>query len=177
MKSARYPVYIVAGAPGAGKSTVVEAWLAAESAYMIFDIDWLASPVSALIGSDLRQLPQAWPAYAQLWFEVIHAALRNGQRIVFFTPNDPADFLAFAVPDWCDPLHWLLLDCSDDIRRKRLSARQDWTEGQVDEALQDAAGLRRQLDTILDSSLLSVDETLAGILAWLGCLNAGDPLS
>ena len=162
-----YSLPVITGAPGSGKSTLVQALHKFETPFAFFDIDWLAAPASALIGTDISSDPTAWQPYSQLWFEVLHASLRNGQRPVFFTPNDPSDFKIYGVPKWIDQLDWLLLDCPDEIRCRRLTRRLHWTTAQTDEALEDAAILRRQVPNVLDTSTHSTSEAAEFILAWL----------
>ena len=96
-------LHVVTGAPGAGKSTTVEALLTLESAFVFFDIDWLAAPASALYGRDIRFAPESWGPYGELWFSVLHAAFQNGQTPVLFTPADPSDYEG-ALPEWCGGL-------------------------------------------------------------------------
>ncbi len=51
-------LYLVTGAPGAGKSTTVEAMLRLNSEILVFDMDWLLDAASRLAGQDIRFAPQ-----------------------------------------------------------------------------------------------------------------------
>jgi len=84
----KYPLCIVTGAPGSGKSTTLNAFLELHSGYIAFDIDWLAEAASNLAAKDIYSDPSTWKPYTALWFEVLHAVYKNGQIPVFFTPND-----------------------------------------------------------------------------------------
>jgi len=95
----KYSLYLVAGAPGAGKSTTVEALLRVDSAFVFFDIDWLAAPASALFGHDIRFAPESWKPYGELWFSVLHAVVQNGRVPVLFTPGDPSDYEGKELPN------------------------------------------------------------------------------
>lgn len=159
-------LYFVTGAPGAGKSTTVEALLAFGSAFVFFDSDWLAAPASALYGQDIRFQPASWQPYGELWFSVLHALFQNGRVPVLFTPGDPGDYKRNALPNWCSGLEWLLLDCDDDTRLARLQ-RRGWEEARSGEALQDAAVLRALVSRRIDTGKLSPEEVAERVLVWL----------
>jgi hypothetical protein len=133
---------IVTGAPGAGKSAAVEAFLKLRTEHLAFDIDWLAAPASDLAGSAIYFDASTWPAYNRVWFEVLHAVHRNGQTPVLFAPLDEDDLRTSGFPDWCDGIRWLLLDCADHVRTQRLAAR-SWDDERIAEAITDADLLRR----------------------------------
>ena len=163
----QYPLYIVTGAPGAGKSTVLEAFLRLDTGYIAFDIDWLAGTATELAGKDIYTDPSTWPPYGALWFEVLHAIHKNGRTPVFFAPTDPDDIERYGQPAWCDGIAWLLLDCDDGTRRGRLMQRPDWTDAMVREALEDARVLRDAVDLHLDTGNLSPAEVAGRIQDWL----------
>ena len=127
----RHLVYIVTGAPGSGKSTGLQAFMRCPSRYIAFDMDWLLTSASALIGKDLRMEASAWPPYNALWLEVLHAVHSNGRAAVLFAPVNTSDLPMEALPDWCGGVEWLLLDCPDAVRRARLADRAGWTEAML----------------------------------------------
>lgn len=160
-----YTLYFVTGAPGSGKTTVVEALLSRRSDFVFFDIDWLAEPASTLVGQDIRFAPETWPAYGEVWFGVLHAIFNNGLRPVLFTPADPSDF-AEPLPAWCAGIKWLLLDCNDDTRVERLR-RRGWEETRLEEALGDARALRRMVGERVDTGSMSPEDVASAVLEWL----------
>jgi hypothetical protein len=60
---------------------------------------------------------------------------------------------------------WLLLDCDDDTRRRRLAGRPDPTE--CAEAVADAAEYRNRGLDRLDTSGLSPDDAAGRVAAWI----------
>jgi hypothetical protein len=164
---------IVTGAPGAGKTAALEAFLALRAPFVAWDIDWLLAPGSALAGLDIRTTAAAWPAYNSLWLEVLHGLIRNGATPVLFAPLDPRDLPAGTVPSWCGGVRWLLLDCSDKERIRRLAARGDQAGVQA-EALADATFLRSAIPDQVDTEGLSPAEVAARVLTWL---REGSPVS
>lgn len=163
----KHTLFVVTGAPGSGKSTAAEAFIQLRTQYLAFDIDWLGVAASNLAGKDIFSDQSTWRPYGALWFEVLHAVLRNGRVPVFFAPNDPSDFESHGLPEWCGGVEWLLLDCDDAIRRERLGRRSGWTAAMVEEALEDARVLREMVPTRVDTARQSPDEVASSILGWL----------
>ena len=85
-------LHIVTGAPGAGKSTALTAFLGLQSDYVAFDMDWLTVPGSDLAGKDIIFDQTTWKPYNALWFEVLHSIHKNGKIAVFFAPTSPQDY-------------------------------------------------------------------------------------
>jgi broad-specificity NMP kinase len=156
---------IVAGAPGAGKSAALAAFLDLDPPFMAFDIDWLIESSSALAGSDIHFDEASWPAYRALWLDVLRGVVRNGHQAVLFAALAPAD-LPEPPPVWCGRISWLLLDCSDEIREERLRAR-GWGDGRVREALNDAAELRSALPTVIRTDDGRPETTADEVARWL----------
>lgn len=167
MDSAKPNLYIVTGAPGAGKSTAVAAFLRLTTDYIAFDIDWLAAPASALAGKSIYTDPTTWTPYNTLWFDVLHTIYRNGKTPVLFAPLTPDDILTTGQPAWCQSITWLLLDCDDQTRRTRLAHRPGWTETMIADALADADLLRQMIPHQIDTGRLSLGEVAAQVVAWL----------
>lgn len=160
-------LHIVTGAPGAGKTTTLDALLRCASPHLAFDIDWLADAGSRLAGSDIWQDRAAWPAYNALWFEILHSVHKNGKIAIFFAPLDLRDVAEQGQLDWCGRIEWLLLDCDDATRRARLARRAGWGAARIAEALADAQILREQIPARIDTGLTPPDAAAAAILAWV----------
>ncbi|MCB8962248.1 MAG: hypothetical protein H6651_18200 [Ardenticatenales bacterium] len=163
-----YTLLVVAGAPGSGKTTAVAQLLAIGTPFTVLDIDWLIDNASALAGQDIHFAPATWPAYNALWFDFLYALLRNGQQPIFFTTGR-----LDASPPWCQTVHHLLLDCPPDIQHARLAAR-SWPPERVEEALADAAELREQIATRINTAALSPTAVAAAISRW-ATRRVGDP--
>ncbi|MDP9382201.1 MAG: AAA family ATPase [Chloroflexota bacterium] len=166
----KHKLFIVTGAPGSGKTTAANAFIALRTPYLAFDIDWLGVVGSALAGRDIFFDSSTWEPYGALWFEVLHSVYRNGRVPVFFAPNDPSDFERHGLPDWCDGVEWLLLDCADEVRRERLEGRVGWTDAMVEEAIGDASSLRQTITTRVDTARDTPAQVASSILSWLETL-------
>lgn len=122
----------VLGAPGSGKSTLAPLLAPLLPGHAVLDWDFFIDAAAALAGRDIRQHPETWPAYRELVRTVLSAMAHL--PVVLFTVCTPDE-----LPGW--PIDaWLLLDCTDPERRRRLSqqARPHWP----DEALRDAQEYR-----------------------------------
>ncbi|MDP9311230.1 MAG: hypothetical protein M3R24_10140 [Chloroflexota bacterium] len=172
-----YTLHIVTGAPGAGKSTALNHFLRRHTAYLAFDIDWLLEAASSLVATDIRFAPSTWKSYTTLWFEILGAIHRNGKTPVLFAPIDIHDITRYGQPVWCRRIEWLLLDCSDAIRRQRLAQRPGWTVAMLEEAMMDAQVLRQTVQTTIDTGILSPDEVAGRILRWLAQTRPGEEAS
>ncbi len=108
----------------------------------------------ALAGRDVRRSPDLWEAYRQLVRSVIDL-LRSV----------PTVLLGVCTPDelggWPEA-RWVLLDCDDDERRRRLAGH---PQEEVDSALADAREYRRLHLPVVDTSGRPVDEVTGELAA------------
>jgi len=103
----------VLGAPGSGKSTVAPALAELLPEHVVLDWDDFMAPAAALAGREIRQNPETWPGY----HELVHA-------VVIAMTHVPMVLLGVCTPAELDgwPIDaWVLLDCADDERRRRLT--------------------------------------------------------
>ncbi len=160
--------HIVSGAPGSGKSTILDAFLRRKASGVVaFDMDWLIDSASRLAGSDLRFDEVKWDAYNVIWFDVLSAVSRNNCLPLLFSPIAPSD-LAGNGQLANVGIRWLLLDCPDEVRRNRLTKRNGWNEARIQEAAIDAAQLRQEIaKPTIDTHVNSPTETAKKLADWL----------
>jgi broad-specificity NMP kinase len=154
-------LFVVTGAPGAGKSTVVPELLrlrGSSSKLVVMDMDELLDAKGRLLGIDIADSSAAanWPAYNALWMRITELVRRSGTPMLLLTP---------AVPRELPEGRWLHLDCPDPVRRKRLAAR-GWSEEQITAALADAAELRKLVPRSVSGDG-TPEQSAAKILAWV----------
>lgn len=143
----------VLGAPGSGKSLIVPLLRKLLPDRVVLDWDTFMGPAGDLAGAPIPKTPQTWEPYGRLVRAV-------GEVIL------PADMVLLGVctPDemtgWPDG-PWILLDCSDSVRRHRLAERQDPDE--TAEALSDAASYRTLGLPTVDTTELSPDEVARAV--------------
>ena len=160
------PHYLVTGAPGSGKSTVVAELLRLETSFVTFDIDWLAETAGELAGTSIYFDPAAGKPYLKLWFEVMNSVAKNGQIPLLFTPIDKRD-VAEALGARAASVRWLLLDCTDEVREERLRRRENWTEERIREALEDGRLLRQEGIPRIDTGDKTPLEVARAVIRWM----------
>jgi dephospho-CoA kinase len=158
-------LFVVTGAPGAGKSTVVPELLrlrrttsAGECQLVVMDMDELLDAEGRVLGIDIANSSAAanWPAYNALWLRITELVRRSGTPMLLLTPGVPAQ-----LPEG----RWLHLDCPDAVRRQRLAAR-GWSAEQIAEALADAAEIRKLVPRSVAGDG-TPEESARKILAWV----------
>ena len=102
----------VLGAPGSGKSTIASLLVPLLPAHVVLDWDSFMSPAAMLAGRGIRQHPETWPAYRQLVHTIVGVVAHL--PVVLFTVCTPSELTGWPIDAW------LLLDCTDQERRRRL---------------------------------------------------------
>jgi hypothetical protein len=152
-------LFVVTGAPGSGKSTVVpELVRLSPGTMVVMDMDELLDDHGRLLGIDIASPTAApiWPAYNALWLRITELIRRSGIPVLLLSPVLPTE-----LPEG----RWLHLDIPDAVRRKRLAAR-GWAEAQIAEALADAAEIRKLVPRSVRGDV-SPERSAKGILDWI----------
>jgi energy-coupling factor transporter ATP-binding protein EcfA2 len=106
-------IVAVLGAPGSGKSTVVPLLKGLLPGHVVLDWDAFMMPASVLAGREIRQHPPAWPGYRELVRAAIAAV--GHLPVVLLGVCTPAQLAGWPIDAW------VLLDCADHERRRRLA--------------------------------------------------------
>jgi hypothetical protein len=144
----------VLGAPGVGKTAVAPLLQVALRTYVILDWDDFMEPASELAGRDITRSPSTWPAYRHLVRHVVDT-IQPAPLVMLgvCTPDE--------LNDW-PASRWVLLDCSDDERRRRLAPRMN--PSAAEDAVADASRYRRLGLPRIDTTACTPD-IVAGMLA------------
>jgi hypothetical protein len=159
------PLYLLAGAPAAGKTTLLPELLRLADGLIVMEMDELLED-GALIGVPIA-VPEAapvWPAYDRMWRRIVTMTRRAGHPVLLLCPIPDADDLATGER-WDEPVHWALLDCPDEVRIERLRARGSTREG-IDDALADAAEGRLLIPTVFHVDGEEAAGLAARVLTW-----------
>ena len=155
-------VYVL-GAPGSGKSAVLPMLREALPGWAVLDWDWLMPAVEALTGRPVRQHEDLWDPYAELVRSVVAGLGSVPVLVATVCTPDELDHIDGGWPAG----EWLLLDCDDDERARRLRGRGE-SDDVVASAHGDAAGYRALAMPAVDTSALTTAETAAAVAAWVG---------
>jgi len=168
---ARAPLFAVTGASGSGKSTLLAPLARALAGRCAtFDVDWLLDAAGELSGSQ----PISWPAFSSAWLAVAHGAAQFGLPTVLLGPTVPANLEAQPLRRWLGSIHYLLLDCPDDVRRERIEARPPWRSRDTDEQVSFGRWLRDNIPDRVDTSRGTPEDVAAEVAAWVTARLAGE---
>ncbi|MEU6719094.1 hypothetical protein ABZ897_47165 [Nonomuraea sp. NPDC046802] len=158
------PLFLLAGAPCAGKTTLRPHLLRAADGLVVMEMDELLEE-GKLIGVPIAE-PQAapiWPAYDRMWARIVTMVRRAGHPVLLLLPIPDAGDLTPQGP-WGEA-HWALLDCPDDERMRRLAER-EWAADWAEEAMADAVQGRALISTVFHNGSDDLAGLAARIVAW-----------
>jgi hypothetical protein len=157
-------LFVVTGASGSGKSTVFPLLLdrlAGEC--LVFDVDWLIDPLG-------RAAPDGqvnWPSFRDAWLHVAHGVAQNGLPTLLLAPFFPKQLDDLPGRAWVGDIHYLVPDCPDDERRRRIEARPRWRGRDIGEQTEFGRWLRANLAPVVDTSTMTPAEVADAIVAWV----------
>jgi hypothetical protein len=146
---------IVLGAPGSGTSTIAPILRTLLTRHVVIDWDDLMPAAAALSGRDVRASPDLWAPYRSLVQSIVRTVLPSTDVVVLGVSTRDE------LIDW-PPASWVLVDCNDHERRRRLADR---PRSEVDDAIADAAKYRHLGFPVVDSSGRAVEEVAAKLMA------------
>ncbi|HLQ57420.1 MAG TPA: AAA family ATPase [Streptosporangiaceae bacterium] len=124
------PLFVVTGASGSGKTAIFPALARLLTGRCVtFDFNWMLDAAGALSGGQ----PVAWPAFRDARLAVAHGIAQSGMPTVLLGPLIPGHLNRLANRRWVGEIHYLLLDCPDDLRRRRIEARPAWRRRDIEE--------------------------------------------
>jgi gluconate kinase/ribosomal protein S27AE len=160
-----YPLFVVTGASGTGKSTIAEPLRRRLPDCEVFDTDTILH-VAAL----------GWDTWRNTWLQLAHAIALNGRATVLCGPLVPGHLENLPARRLVGPIYFCNLDCPDTLLAERLRARpawRGWTEERIVDQQRFAAWLRQQIRPTFDTSALSVDAVADRVAGWVRQTLAG----
>jgi energy-coupling factor transporter ATP-binding protein EcfA2 len=118
----KLPLFIVTGASGSGKSTVLPKLQRLMPDFIMFDMDYM-------MGHD-------WETRGTNWLLVARAITNGGHYCVLFGNATPVDFtsLKYYANTNFSHIHYLILHCDNDTRAERLHKR-EWCDEWINYSL------------------------------------------
>ncbi|MGE7879779.1 AAA family ATPase [Peribacillus muralis] len=120
----KFPLFIVTGVSGSGKSITAEELRKVMVGFDVFDMDVIVN------NNDYQTACSNWLKIAY------YNALSGRNTILFGNVPEPYNIHICDHSHFFGPIHYLYLHCNDDVRTQRLHARKVW----------DAVGIQQTLD-------------------------------
>ena len=155
-----FPLFVVTGASGTGKTTITEPLRRAQPGCDVFDTDIILQ-VAAL----------GWDTWRNTWLRLAHAIALNGRVTVLCGSLVPSQLETLPARKLVGPIRFCTLDCPDAVLADRLRARPTWRGTSTEDAIarhqRFAAWLRAHIQPCYDTSQLTPAETAERIAAWI----------
>jgi RNase adaptor protein for sRNA GlmZ degradation len=155
-----FPLFIVTGASGAGKTTITELLRRALPGCDVFDVDIILQ-VAAL----------GWDTWRNTWLRLAHAVALNGRVTVLCGSLMPDQLETLPARKLIGPIRFCLLDCPDAELAGRLRRRSARRGTSTDDAIarhqRFAAWLRANLQPCYGTSQLTPAETAERVATWI----------
>lgn len=154
---------MLSGASGAGKSTVVPFLIERlAGTCIVFDADWLIDPLrGAGSGDDID-----WEAFRDVWLHVTAGVVQNGLAALLVGPFIPEHVEHLRGRARLGDIHFAVLDCPDDIRRRRIEERPAWRSRDVAAQIEFGQWLRTNLAPVFDTEDAEPEGTAAAVAEW-----------
>jgi predicted kinase len=157
------PLFVVTGARGVGKTTITEPLRPLLPGCLVFEAD-LTLHVAAL----------GWETWRNTWLQLAHAAGLGGHPVVLTGSLTPDQLERLPARRLVGPIYFANLDCSDDVRAARLSARPAWrgtsSEAAIAQHQRFAAWLRSIIQPTFDTSAVTPEEVARQVANWVSPL-------
>jgi hypothetical protein len=158
------PLFVVTGASGSGKTTIFPELLRCLAGRcVVFDVDWLIDPLRRAA----KDGEIDWAAFRDAWLYVAHGVAQNGLPTLLLCPFIPEYLEGLPGRAWVGEIHYLVLDCPDDLRRQRIEARPPWRDRDIRAQTEFGRWLRKNLAPVIDTSTQSPAEVAEEVAAWV----------
>ncbi|MBD3921955.1 hypothetical protein H8B09_24550 [Paenibacillus sp. PR3] len=155
-----FPLYIVAGTSGSGKSTTSsEVGVMLGTGYNVYDMDII------VIGQDFQSACNNWIRIAY------YNALNGNTTILFGAVPYPYNIFVCDFIHHFDQPRFLLLHCDRDTRRQRLENRKSWSPNGINQTIAYAEKQHAEFDKarlpIINTSNIPVTQVAQQIKEWV----------
>ncbi len=158
------PGFVVTGASGAGKTAIFPTLVRLlRGRCVTFDVDWLLDAAGVLSGGR----PTTWPGLRDTWLSVVLGVAQAGMPTALLGPLIPEHFEALPARRWVGEIHYLVLDCTDDERRRRIEARPAWRSRDIDEQVRFGQWLRGNIPDRVHTTNGTPEEAAAAVAEWV----------
>lgn len=169
-KFIRSPLFILTGASGVGKTTACLELAAKMKDVVVMDSDILRH-------TEFDQPATNYREYRETWLRVCKYISQAGRPVLLCGVGEPNQFEQCIERRYFSELHYLCLICDDQILASRLRNRPTWRDSSNDEGIKEQVVFNRWLQnnapnteppmTLLDTSEITVDETVEKVERWI----------
>ena len=167
----RFPLFILTGASGAGKSTVCRELVGLlRGKCVVLESDILWGLVPATPEDDYR-------SYHSVWLRLAKNIGQCGFPVVLCGTAVPDQFEACSERRYFSTLYYLALVCDDDDLRKRLTSRPTWRQSHTEDFVEQMVSFNRWLKghaeltvpplTLHDTGACDADESTTAAARWI----------
>jgi len=96
-----------------------------------------------------------------------HSVAQNGLPTLLLAPFIPEHLAKLPGRGWVTDIHYLVLDCPDDERRRRIEARPRWRSRGIEAQTEFGQWLRANLAPVIDTTTISPAEVAETVAAWV----------
>lgn len=153
------PVFVITGASGAGKTTIVAALVGILPHCEVFETDLL-----------LDYAASTWDNLRSTWLMVAHGMALNGRPTVLSGTLLPEQLDRLPARRYVGPIRFCNLDAGDEVLSSRLRARpawRRWDDVRIEEHQAFAAHLRATISPTISTTDRTVSEVAADVAGWV----------
>ena len=169
-KFVRLPLFVISGASGVGKSTICLALAAKTKDFVVMESDILWQP-------EFNEPATGYRNYREMWLRVCKNITQVGKSVILCGSGVPAQFEQCVERRYFTAIHYLALVCRDEVLESRLRSRPSWRGSSNEEYIRTHIAFNRWLKenarhtqppmSLLDTSEISVDETVEAVGNWI----------
>jgi hypothetical protein len=166
----QFPLFVITGASGAGKSAICLALAPALIACICLESD-------ILWRAEFASPDDGYRTYRDLWLRVAKNVGQGGRPVALFGSAVPEQFETCPERRYFTDLHYLALVCNDDLLAQRLRRRPAWRGSGTEERVADMVRFNRWLRenaahtdppmATLDTSVLTVEQAASRTAMWI----------
>jgi broad-specificity NMP kinase len=165
------PLFVITGASGSGKTTAALELIAVTQDFVILDQDILWNDAFDEPENDFRR-------FRNTWLRMVKNIHQAGKSVVLFGSAIPEQYESCVERRYVGSIHYLALVCEPSELKRRLLERPNWRKSGSPtnvEKMQDfnnwlfenASKTESKMD-VLDTTRITVHETVEFIIDWLG---------
>ncbi len=165
-----YPLFILFGASGSGKSTVIKRLIGKQSLVISLDGDLLWR-------KEFNTPENGYREFRDLWLKVCYNISQGGKPVLLTQCGEPVNFESSIERKRFSKIHYLALVCNNNALKKRLKGRPVKRGCAGDQYIRDHqfynAWLKENANKtspnmeLIDTTTISINATVAKVLNWV----------